>query len=333
MRGTVVSRSRLLTIVVVTLLALTACGTPPRGESPVSGEQVTVRTEKGEVTVPVTDTGIWALDYQTALNLLALGVVPEYAGRYDHDPDPFVSAAYTILREAGVELVEPGRAELIAAAEPELIVGMPLGGNEQIIPRLPDLAPVVILPALPVLEDDLRTLGAVTGHQREATELTARLDAALEELAAKIAASEFSGASVSVLSACGLDAFCVYGNARGFGPVLDDLGLRRPVSQAQEGNEWGYRLVSPENLQDQTADVVVTFTGSVAFGAPSAFDNSLFDTAGATKGEADFSAWFGVGPLNHLWVLRDLDALFFGEHAVTREEDAAELWSEVVGRP
>nr|WP_312896469.1 ABC transporter substrate-binding protein [Nonomuraea endophytica] len=224
-----------------------------------------------------------------------------------------MSAAYTILTKAGVKLVETGKAELIAAAAPELVVGLPNTGSDTIVPQLREIAPVVILPGLPVLEDTLDTLGAITGHRAEAAAVARRLTTARTDLARHVKASEFAGAAVSALSACGEDAFCVYGNARGFGPILTDLGLRRPPQQALKGNEWGYENLSPENLGEHKAEIIVAFAGSVSFGAPSPFKNPLLDTSGSRTGEVDFSAWFGVGPLNQVWVLNDLDALLFGE--------------------
>ena len=324
-------RSAVLTIVTCALLLITACSLPAEDEPPSSGANVTVQIGDDAITVPVTDTGIWALDYNTALNLLAMGVTPEHASRYNYPQDPFVAAAYAILQEAGVELVEPGNAELIAAAEPELIVGMAVAGNEEIIGQLDDIAPLVLLPNLPLLEDDLDTLGIVTGHQDDAATVIDRLDAKLDELMQRIASSEFTGASVSVLSACGEEAFCTYGNARGFGPILDSLGLERPPSQALEGNEWGYELISPENIDEQIAPIVIAFVGSVSFGAPSPLEHPLVDISEATTGEVDFSAWFGVGPLNYLWVLNDLDAILFDEGHVATEADGPLLWAEVTG--
>lgn len=330
-------RPHLAAAVLVLAVPLSGCsvlspggGRPPE-EMGEAEETVTVETVDGEVTVPVTDTGIWALDPQTALNLLALGVVPEHAGRFDRDLDPFVAAAHTILEEAGVEMVEGGNAELVAAAEPRLIVGGAGTGSDEVRSLLDAIAPVVMLPAVPVLEDDLDTLGAVTGHGEEAAAVAGRLDAALEDSARRIRDSEFDGVSVSVLSACGAGTFCLYGTARGFGPVLTGLGLSRPPSQADRGNEWGYGMFSPENLGDQRAEVVIALVGSVSYGAPSPLTNPLLDTSGSRTGEVDFAAWYGVGPLNRLWVLHDLDAILFGEGRVAGETDGPDLWAEVVG--
>ncbi|GAA0939220.1 ABC transporter substrate-binding protein [Nonomuraea longicatena] len=210
-------KRRLVPLVLAAPLLLAACGTTTTTGSAPPTPTVTITAANGEVTVPVTDTGIWALDYQTAINLLALGVVPSHAGRYTYDPDPYVKAAYALLERAGVKLVEPGKAELVAAAEPELVVGRPNMGNDEIVPRLGGIAPVVTLPGLPVLEKELGTLGAITGRGDRASALAARLERKLSDLAGRVKSSEFAGDSVSVLSACGEDGYCVYGDARGFG--------------------------------------------------------------------------------------------------------------------
>ncbi|MFI9556484.1 ABC transporter substrate-binding protein [Nonomuraea endophytica] len=316
-------------VVLAVVLSLAACSAASPSASEPAGGTVTVTSANGEVTVPVTDSRIWALDYQTALNLLALGVVPAHAGKYGYATDPFVSAAYTILTKAGVELVEPGKAELVAAAAPELIVGMPNTGSDPIVPQLREIAPVVILPGLPVLQDTLDTLGAITGHQAEAAAVAQRLQTARTDLARRVKGSKFAGAAVSALSACGEDAFCVYGNARGFGPILTDLGLRRPPRQALKGNEWGYENLSPENLGEHKAEIIIAFVGSVSFGAPSPFKNPLLDTSGSRTGEVDFSAWFGVGPLNQVWVLNDIDALLFGKGRIADASAGPALWARV----
>ncbi|WP_433574515.1 ABC transporter substrate-binding protein [Nocardia brasiliensis] len=323
------TRPRLLATLLAAVVPFAACATAaPPGPGPAA-ETVTVATANGEATVPVTETGILALDYQTALNLLTLGVVPAHAGKYAYATDPFVAAAYSILEQAGVELIEPGNAELIATAAPELIVGLPRTGSDEIVPKLGAIAPVVLLPELPLLADELETLGAVTGHREQARAVTRRLDTAEHELAQRIRDSEFAGASVSALSACGADSYCRYGNARGFGPILTALGLTRPPSQASKGNQWGYERVSPEKLDEQAAQIVIAFVGSISAGAISPLRNPLLDTSAAVTGEVDFSAWFGVGPLNHLWVLNDLAAILFGTGRVATESDGPALWARL----
>ncbi|MDF0529685.1 ABC transporter substrate-binding protein [Tsukamurella sp. 8F] len=319
---------------VVALLAgtvvLTACGASGRGTTASSGTSVTVSGDQGPVDVRVTDTGIWALDFQTALALLSIGVVPTHAGRYRYQPDPSVLGGYAVLRRAGVKLVAAGDAEAVAAARPSLVIGRPNTGNDDIVPALRRIAPVVVLDRLPLLGQLLDTLGAVTGHRARAETLQARLTAREKALRNRIAASRFAGAEVSVTSACG-PQLCVYGNARGFGPVLRRVGLTRPAAQSNTGNEWGYTEVSREQLRDQIAPVMIALGGSVTRGGESPLQSPLLGTSSRITAEVDFSAWFDVGPLSEAWVLADLTSILFGDGRPTRESDAARLWGELVG--
>jgi iron complex transport system substrate-binding protein len=294
----------LLAAAAAAVLALLAgCATAPGG---------------GAVSVRPTDTRIWALDYATALRLLAIGVVPEHAARYHYPPDPIVTAAYQILQDAGVTLVEPSNVELVAAATPDLIVGES-GTDTELVARLEQLAPVLVVDGMKPLAAQLAELGTATGHADQAKQLTERLETLLAEMKRRVTASEHAGATVSVISACGAGAFCTYGTDRGFGPILRELGFRRPPSQSGRGNEFGFSYISPEELSQQTADVVIDLQGSVAFGGTSPLDDPLLDTSGSVTGRVDFNAWYGTGPLHTVWVLHDLEAVLFGEDATATQ--------------
>jgi hypothetical protein len=62
----------LLSAAAAVLALLAGCAAAPGGSGSTGGA----------VTFRPTDTGIWALDYATALRLLAIGVVPEHAARF-----------------------------------------------------------------------------------------------------------------------------------------------------------------------------------------------------------------------------------------------------------
>lgn len=118
------TRRRFLASVAASAGLLTACGSGTEPAASTGGnETVTVDAANGTVEVPVTTGNIWALDEYSALQLLALGVVPDHAGKRAKDVK-----VQAILADAGVELVEPSKPELIAAADPALIVGGPTDG-------------------------------------------------------------------------------------------------------------------------------------------------------------------------------------------------------------
>ncbi|MBN9741361.1 hypothetical protein DMP23_09620 [Amycolatopsis sp. A1MSW2902] len=317
----------------LTAVVLLEGGSSGGEPEPTAAETVTVTAAGKEVTVPVIDTGIWALEYQTALNLLSIGVVPAYVSEYAYEPDPMIRAAYTILEDAGVKLMENGKAERIAAAKPELILGNPIF-DEKIVDQIDQVAPMLPCDSLQPLNDELTLLGTITGHASQADSIIDAVAADRAEMADRITSTDFAGASVSVLSACGEDAICIYGTDRAFGPLLAALGFTRPASPDTAGNEWGYETISSERLNEQVADIVVALTGSVAFGAPSPIGNPLFDTSKSVTGEVDYSARYGAGPLNQARILRDLDrdldASLFGEGEITTEADAPALWAEAI---
>ncbi|RBM18768.1 hypothetical protein DI005_17195 [Prauserella sp. PE36] len=322
-------RTALRGLAAVTLLAVTACGPGDAAPRQPGGPEVTVRSAVGEVTLPVTDTGIWALDEASALHLLSLGVRPTHAARNAYSGDEIVTASYALLEEAGVELVPPQRPELVASAEPALIVGVDFPAHHEQRAQLEQIAPVLLTDDNLPWQEQLALLGAVTGHGEQADALTGRLMAQVRDTAGRIAASEHAGASVSVLSDCG-DQACVYGSGRALGSLLAQLGFTRPQAQRDKGGEWGYDMVSRERLAEHTADIVLSLVGSIG-GDLVAGDSPLLDTSRAVTAPVDFGAWYGSGTLNLVWMLHDLEAILFDDGKTATAAEAGRLWSRLDG--
>lgn len=321
---------RTVVTMIIVLLATVAAGCAATGPAePPAGPRVTVDGARGPVTIPVTDQRIWALDESTALQLLSVGVTASHAGRNAYVGDQLVEATYRILIDAGVPLAEPGRPELIAAAEPELIIGTNFPGHAELLPQLERIAPVLLIDDNAPWATQLAVLGAATGHHDQADAVTRRLQARTEALAAAIKESPYAGATVSVLSTCGQQV-CVYGDARAFGGLLADLGLRRPPAQQDQGNAWGYRSVSFEVAGEHRGEAVLSLVGSVNFDGRPLLDHPLFDTTGLRAAEVDFGAWFGAGPLNVLWMLADLEAVLIKDGPTTTAADGPRLWQELI---
>ncbi|WP_152365868.1 ABC transporter substrate-binding protein [Microlunatus speluncae] len=290
----------------------------------------------GDPTVPpagrqVTDRGVWALDESTALQLLSIGVTPTHAARNPYTGDLLVDAAYQILGQTGVPLVEPGRIELVAEAAPELIIGTSFPGHVELLPQLEQIAPVQLIDDNAAWADQLGTLAAVTGHEEQAAALIGRLRADIGSLAARLEATPHAGAVVSVLSACGQQV-CAYGNVRAFGGLLTELGLRRPPPQQDRGNEWGYREVSYELVSEHRGEVNLSLVGSVNRGGRPLLGHPMFDTSGLVGAEVDFNAWYGAGPLNVSWMLADLEAVLLEDGPTMTVEDGVRLWQRMLSR-
>lgn len=328
-------RRGLMALALTGAVALTACGSagdrPATGTAPPDGDAagIIIRGATGAVAITPTDTGIWALDDATAVHLLSIGVTPAHAARNAYSGDEIVAAGYRLAEDAGVQLAEPGNAELVAAAAPSLIVGMDFPDHHEILPELQHVAPVLLTDDLAGWDEQLELLGAATGHETEAAALVGRLRASIDELARRIAAADHAGASVSLLSDCGAQV-CAYGAARTAGSLLEELGFTRPEAQRDQGNDWGYINVSREQLDEHEADIVLSLTGSVS-ARPVFEDAPLLDTSDAVTAAVDFGAWFSVGALNVQWMLHDVDALLFGDGEPATAADAGELWDRLTG--
>ncbi|QVQ52905.1 ABC transporter substrate-binding protein [Spiractinospora alimapuensis] len=313
---------------VLMVLGLMSCSPASPDREHEHEESVTVEGASGAVTVPRTDTGIWALDEITGLHLLSLDVTPTRSALPIDLGDAVSEAGVEILEDGGVEMVDPSRPELVAEVEPSLIIGVNHPEHQELLPHLERIAPVLLVEDNDAWDEQLAVLGSVTGHEDEANTVTERIEREVDALSDRIAASSHAGTSVSLLSTCG-DQVCVYGGARAAGSLLDQLGLSRPEAQESVGNTWGFTQVSAEALPDHSADVVLSLVGSI--GATSVTDHVLLDTTDSVTADVDFGAWYGSGPLHLTWMLRDLDSVLFGDGVTTDVADAARLWRVVRG--
>jgi iron complex transport system substrate-binding protein len=317
------------TVLVVAALLISGCASGDR-VAVGAGDEVTLAGAYGEVAVPVTDDGMVALDPTVATELLAIGVTPTHSAMYSYEGDAAYEARQQFLRDRGVELVEPDNLELIAQAQPTLIVGAQSPGSDELIDDLEKIAPVLVTGASTPWDESLQLLGQATGHHEQAQAVIRRIDAELSATKAAIEAAGLGGKTVSVMSACGAGAFCVYSGDRAAGTVLADLGFARPDTHGQNalGVEYGYTSISEEELGELVAPIIFVLSGSVQHGAPSPVTNPLFDVRNSTYGEVDFAAWYGASALDVPWILNDIRAVLLGDGTVIRDKAAAVAFFE-----
>lgn len=323
-------RTRRATVILVAAaLLISSCGSVD-SVAVGGGDEVTLAGAFGEVTVPVTDDGIWALDPATATELLAIGVTPTHSARHPFEGDVAYEARHRVLRDRGVELVEPDELELVAQAQPHLIIGTQALSSDELMDDLEKIAPVLVTGASMPWDANLELLGRATGHHEQARAVIQRIDSEIAATKADIDAAGLAGQTVSVMSACGAGEFCAYSGDRAAGTVLADLGFARPGSHGQNatGVEYGFTSISEERLGDLVAPIVFILAGSVQYGSPSPLTNPLFDVRNSTHGEVDFSAWYGAGALDVQWVLTDIRAVLLGHGAVIRDETGAVAFLE-----
>ncbi|MCX4661871.1 ABC transporter substrate-binding protein [Streptomyces uncialis] len=319
----------------VAVLFLTACGSGSGGgggDSTGGGPgEVTLAGAYGRTTVPVTDEKVWALDPRTATELLAIGVTPTHVGRSTHKGDAAFQAQERLLADEGIELVEPDKVELVLEAGPSVIIGEQSLSSDELAEELKKIAPVLITRATASWEENLRLLGRATGRGERAGSVIEHLDRETTATRRDIEEAGLAGETVSLMSACGEGNFCAYGSGRTAGPVLTDLGFKRPSAHGQDrtGVTYGYTSVSEEKLGELVAPIVFVLSGSVQYGAPDPLDNPLFEVGDARTGVVDFAAWYGSGSFDVSWVLNDIRAVLLDDGTVTDQVSGVELFEEL----
>lgn len=314
--------ARLIGLVGV-LLALVACAAPS-GPAPAAPVEVTVRDVSGEVTVPVTDTGIYAMDEWSALQLLSVGVKVDAAVSFFTDP-----TAIAVLKAEGVEVLEQPSVEAVLGRRPSLVVGI---GHPNHIEQRPTIEPVVpmVLPDYTISwEEQLTTLARVVGREDRAAAVIARMQQRLDDLRADVTGAGLTGRTVSIMEAYPDGTFFAFGPTSPPGQLVESLGLARPPTQTGPG-DFGFIAISPERLPEQRGDYLVALKGAFTEGV-SVLDQPLAPTDGARVAEVDAGAWNANTPLGAWWVLGDLRAVLLDEGEVTATDDAVPIWNDLTG--
>ncbi|MEU0518321.1 ABC transporter substrate-binding protein [Streptosporangium sp. NPDC006007] len=322
--------ARVVAAVAVSALVLTACGSAGDTAAGQSG-RVTLAGAYGEVTVPVTDQKIWALDPSTATELLQVGVRPTHSGRFTHQGDAAFEARHDLLAKEGVTLVEPGKLELVVQARPALIIGAQSLSSDELVEELKKIAPVFVVKGSVTWKETLSQLGRATGHDKQAEAIIKHLGQRTAAVRADLDKAGYTGETVSLMSACGAGSFCAYGSGRSAGPLLAELGFTRPAAHGQDrsGTEYGYTMVSEEKLGDLVAPIVFVLTGSVQYGAPDPLGNPLFKVGDAKVGKVDFGAWYGASSFDVPWILADIRAVLLGDGEITGRKGGSAYFDEL----
>ncbi|MBU8829758.1 ABC transporter substrate-binding protein [Mycolicibacterium goodii] len=309
----------------VLILVMTGCGSAHYDDPDQSAGTVTVVAANGEVAVPVTDRGIWALDIYSALNLIAVGVVPGHAAR----THPGQEAREQILTDAGVEIVEAHKPELIAGFAPSVIVGVDSPEHRALIGQFEAIAPVVLFEDGIGADAHLELIGTMTGHAQEAAAVIEFTNTAVAELAHRIQDAGHGGKTVSVLQAYPT-VFYAYDNSSQLGVLLSRLGLHRPAGQSGGESDWGFIEVAEENLSDHQADVMIALVDDIYSRGQSVLDNPMLETSEAITAQVEFTGWYNDDILSVWWFLHDLEAILLDGAQPASFADVRALWTKAM---
>ncbi|MEM9133546.1 MAG: ABC transporter substrate-binding protein [Actinomycetota bacterium] len=292
--------------------------------------EVTLADATGtEVTVPVTDQGVYALDGAVAIQLLALGVVPDAMGTWIQD-----LAAQEVAAAAGTELLDyPGNEppmETIAAGDPQLILGVGHPFNTAAAPQLQAIAPTFVIDFGAPWQEQLRAVGDATGRAEEAEVIITRIAERTAEVAVLVEESGRAGESVSIIGNRNGAPVAFAANSLAH-QILAELGFTRPEPQDVDGTPpFPAVLFSEEQLADHEADIVVEMTGDV-FGPDLLTESPLLDTSDSEVALVYGQPWGTSSPLGAWTILTDVERLLAGE-PLTTADDGATLFAELTGR-
>lgn len=293
-------------------LLAAACGGGDSADSPAeSGETRTIEHALGTVEVPVDPQRIASVGYEEQQSLYTFGKVPvilrEYWGEQPYATWPWDQP---YLGNATPDVfTEDMPYEKIAAAEPDLIMAMNAGLDEESYARLSEIAPTVAHPEglwdLPDPDGMMLSLAAqVFGMEAELEEVLAERGAAFA--AVRDAHPEWTDMVVGSLTVWD-GIIYVDQPSHSRGQLLAMLGFR-DATEVLDLNEDGDLAIPVENIdQLDVFDAVVWINGDPT---PEATRDLPLRTAIATHVEGreilagfERTAGFGTMPHASLWTL------------------------------
>jgi iron complex transport system substrate-binding protein len=254
--------------VLIATVAVAACGGSDEEEAPGrsagAGFPVTIEHKFGSTSVEAPPERVVTVGYTEQDVVLALGVKPvgerEFLGGYRYEERPWAQEAL-----GGSEPAVVGGEEIdferVAAARPDLIIGVNSGMTEGDYERLSQIAPTVAQSGefidfgVPWREQTL-TIGRALGREDEARTLVADVDAQFAQ--AREEHPEFDGASL-VLAYGGGGTFGAYSSQDYRLDFFEELGFKAPTKIDDLAGESFYVDLDQEQFRLMEQDVVVMF--------------------------------------------------------------------------
>ncbi|MEM8620115.1 MAG: ABC transporter substrate-binding protein [Actinomycetota bacterium] len=279
---------------------------------------------------PADDRTIVAVDEQTALALLSIGVAP------DHVLTTLNSETFAALNaDLGIPAIDFAIAEpsfeVVAGLAPDLLVGIE---NPSLVERADEwaqVAPLVTTPVDASWQDQLQLLATEFAAEEQAAALVAAVDAVQADVAQALADSDAAGSSVSLLTVRIGNILAI--NASGAtGELLTAVGLTRPAAQLAEGPPGiPFAPVSPETIGDHDADLVLLGEG-INFDLTPLIESPIYNQLDAVQRSADQGvvgdAWVlgGTGFATY-WVLQDLVDILVDGGEPAGFDDTSSRWA------
>ncbi|MEL6893738.1 MAG: ABC transporter substrate-binding protein [Actinomycetota bacterium] len=284
-------------------------------------ETVTVTDATGEVTMPVTDEGVYVLDGLAGIALLSLGI--ETLGIAELFQDPTVNRVFESLE---IALDPSSNLETVAATDPSIILGIGHPNHLELKAEYDAIAPSAYPDFTTPWQDQTRVFAAITGREDRAEVVISTIDERVDALRARIDEAGLAGQQVSIIQPFGAE-FYAYGPTTLAGDIVDRLGFPRSDVQSADG-DFGFIEIAEELLPEQVdADVVVSITGTD--GGASLFENPVVDVGDAASGDVT-PIWTANHALAAWVILDDIESLLFGDGATVSADALPDVWQELL---
>ncbi|MEM9035913.1 MAG: ABC transporter substrate-binding protein [Actinomycetota bacterium] len=271
----------------------------------------------GEVTLPVTDQRVVALDEVAAVSLLVLGVEPEASSLFvDGSSRPLIEAA-------GVETTVRASLEWLADRDPDLLLGMGHPQNTTLRDEHLQIAPVAYPDFSAPWGDQMLAFAGATGRSADAERVVAVIDERITRLRAQLESAGVLGAEASILQSAG-GQFWAWGPTTLPGELLDQLGFARSEIQSSDG-AFGFILLSEEQLADEAQADVVFGVPENAAAEESVFDSPLVDVAQTPSGLVS-EMWIANHAFAAWVVLEDIEAVVLDGGRPIADDELVDAW-------
>ncbi len=245
--------------------AATTSSSPSAAPSTGGAFPATVTTKFGDITVKAKPVRVVALGWGDAETALALGVQPvgasDWLGFGGEGVGPWAKGMYTTPPEI-IGTLEPSF-EKIAALKPDLILDVKSSGDQARYDRLKGIATTIGVPAggdnyLTTPDQQLTMIAIALGEKAKGEELRKELADAFTSAAAAHPAWKGKTMTAATKSKDSWGAY-VEGSERV--TFMENLGfVQNPKIAAMKPDATGFSVsLSPENLTDIDADVIVAF--------------------------------------------------------------------------
>ena len=278
------------------------------------------------------DQVVLALDDFAAMHALTLGVQPDLVLKvFEYES---TSAVFDDLgldtRPYGAEL----DLEAVAAAQPDVVVGVSIPTTAAVEAQLGEIAPTTVVDYSAGWDAQLGSVAAALGREDEAAALRGRLEEETATLATDLAEAGRAGTVTSVVADNG--GFFSPPAETAVGSVLSAVGLARPPAQEEAGDPASpFALFTAETLGEHDGDELFLLSGG-----PYATDGltasplwaGLRAVQGGAVHEVSGEVWLSASAFSVDWVLDDVRAALLGEGEPATTAEAPARFAEFTGR-